>query len=247
MPFFDGWRTELKLSRSIAGRAPCYLRGVHVFTYSRGVGMSTSSKVRKKKTEVASTVDSGSRGSVGVSVPTQLMRSVAFRRLPAEVRRQVDEAILLRPPDCATLEAIAAKYKLKDQYQVSISALKAYARNLERLARPIVSSRLLSQVLGCLPEQHRRGLVAGGEVLLLSRVFQSLSAETPSALSVADLAKLASVLASVGGKSKAKSEKSDADSETAPADTNRLAEAVHLLYGLSWPPEGEAEGDDSKK
>ena len=216
--------------------------------------MSTSGKVRKKKTAGKNS------DSVDASVPTQLIRSIAYRRLPADIRCQVDEAILLRPPEYPTPEAIAEKFDLADRYQVSLSVLKSYARKLETLARPVMTSRLLSQVVGCLKEEERQKMVVGGEVLLLSRLCQLLMAEGDSSLSVADLAKLASILVSAGGKtptsrpqskggsskSKPKGDNDGMADETPPADASGLSEAVHRLYGLSWPPESATDGAPSK-
>jgi hypothetical protein len=189
------------------------------------------------------------------------MRSVLYRRLPEDVRRQVDEAILLRPPERPTPEAIAEQFKLADRYHVSLHALKSYARKLEKLARPVIASRLLGQVLACLPESDRLEMIVGGEVLLLSRLCRSLMVEGKSSLSVGDLAKLASILASVSGKihtprsqskggsgrDKARRDKNGVNDETPPTDAKGLSEAVHLLYGLSWPPKSAKDGADVTK
>ena len=86
--------------------------------------MSTSGKVRETETAVRSVGGSEDADSADLPGVTQLMRSVVYRRLPEDVRRRVDEAILLRPPERPTPEAIAEQFKLADRYQVSLHALK---------------------------------------------------------------------------------------------------------------------------
>ncbi len=180
-------------------------------------------------------------------VPEWLTRSKVYKRLPVGVRSHVDAAILLRPADAPTVEAIAAKYKIAERFDISITALRRYARKLEQFVRPTVTSQLMAGVLGCLPKSYRRTLVAGGEVLLLSRVVKALTAEEKGkpALGVADLAKLASVLSAVGRRTQAvrsqklragRGEKADTNPDAGALNSASLAEVVRELYGLSWPP-----------
>ena len=196
--------------------------------------------------------------AVQTPLPEWLTRSSVYKKVPDAVRGRLDEAILLRPAKCVTLEQIADKFELADRYGISGSVLRSYACKLEQFVRPAAASQLMAGVLGCLPEEYRQRLVAGGQVLLLSRVVQALSAEGGAELSVAELAKLASVLSAVGGRtrlpaarakvsSKARtslageSTQEPASGEPDPkpsiGDSAKLAEAVRMLYGLPWPPD----------
>lgn len=176
---------------------------------------------------------------------------VLYKRVPAAVRSRLDRAILLRPENLATLEAIADQFKLAERYKVSLAALRTYTGKLEQFVRPVLTSQLMAGVLGCLSEEYRQQLVAGSQVLLLSRVIKALTADGEAALSVADLAKLASVLSSFAGRAttaRAKTDRArgkrrgnneDAGAALSAANPTKLAEAVRTLYGLSWPPGDE--------
>jgi len=181
--------------------------------------------------------------------PARLTQSSVYRRVPAAVRCRLDQAIVLRPADCTTPEAIAEKFDLEKRYGVSLSVLRSYARKLEQFVRPAVASQFLAGVLGCLPESYRRQLVAGNQVLLLSRVVQALTAPGESGLPVSDLARLASLLSSFARQTRATpgptcphqsentSEKKGPDTPVTDPDPTRLAEAVRTVYGLPWPPD----------
>jgi len=125
-----------------------------------------------------------------------LSRSSIARRLPVNLRTRLDEAILLRPKGLPTLEAIAAHFDLA-RYRISPAALRAYARRLDALARPVVTGQILAFILGCLPRRYRRRVLAGTESLLLARFTQALSADRSTPLPVADLARLGSVLSAM--------------------------------------------------
>jgi hypothetical protein len=221
--------------------------------------MATAKKARKTR-KGAESGDAPNIGDVESRLtPLQLLRSSVYRRLPPEVRHQVDEAILQRPAECPSLEKIAAKFELAQRYHVSVSALKRYAGKLEKLARPVVASHLMTHVIHCLPEANRADLIAGGEVMLLSRLFRKLidKGKDDSDLSIADLAKLASILVSVvskmtsaGGVPPGRGEKSGARqccSGPVAYDENSLAQAVRSLYGLDWPSERARGASESKK
>ena len=210
---------------------------------------------RAKSSKKVPTIEAPAHTSAAIEVPAWLARSSLYKRVPAAVRAELDDAILLRPTNCATLEEIAEQFQLTERYKVSLPMLRTYARKLEELARPVMASQLIAGLLGCLPEGYRQRLVAGSQVLLLSRVVQALTAEDDSGLSVADLAKLASILSALAGqsvlsekkrgrsRSKASGEHerdSDGDRPAAPANPTKLAEAVRAIYGISWPPTPDA-------
>lgn len=225
---------------------------------------STKKAVKKSKSLVRSSAknleDSACESALPLRnqmLPSWLTRSSIYKKVPVAVRGRLDEAILLRPADCATLEQIADKFELASLYGISTSVLRSYARKLEQFVRPAAASQLMAGVLGCLPEEYRQQLVAGGQVLLMSRVVKALSDEGGTELSVADLAKLGSVLSAVGGRpsvsatrikstQKKRSSKDDASEQESVAgesasissshDPTKLAEAVRMLYGLPWPP-----------
>jgi hypothetical protein len=168
-----------------------------------------------------------------------------YRKVPVAVRARLDAAILLRPADCPTLEAIARKFDLGGRYGISPDSLANYAHKLEQFVRPAMTSQVMAGMLGCLPARYRRQLVAGGQVMLLSKVVQALADdEREAALSVADLAKLAAVLAAMSGAGGSKSYAAKAGGAArrgprnvlaggaAIEDPTQLAEAVKMVYGL---------------
>lgn len=158
--------------------------------------------------------------------------------MPASERVRLESAILLRPAGCETLEAIARRFELKSRYGLSLAALRSYARQLEQWLRPAVASQVMAGVLGCLPEDFRRRLIDGSQVLLLSRVNQALSDEDGPPLSVAELAKLADVLKNLARHRTGSADNPSSDSlgpdETAP-DFETMAKTVRNLYGIGWP------------
>ena len=175
--------------------------------------------------------------------PSWLTTSPVYRRVPVSVRTKLDADILLRPPDCQSIRSIYGRHELKERYGVSFHALRTYADRLERFVRPAMTSQVMAGVLGCLPARYRRQLVAGSEVMLVSRVVQALSDEgSAGALSVADLARLAAVLEKLAVRGKPSgARKSRRDSrnvltgDTSIHDATQLAQAVRAIYGLSWP------------
>lgn len=206
---------------------------------------------RKRSAKPASVVDAGPDES---RVAAALLRTAVFQRVPVAVRRELDRLILLRPDEAATLKAIADRLELNSRFGVTLDSLKTYARRLEQLVRPVLVSHVLAGVLGCLPEAYRREMLDGSRVLLLSRVVKALSADERDSLSVADLGKLGSLL-STAGRSPGTSHRSGGTPERSTRDTDppvsssspvEMAEAVRMLYGLSWPPEEESPAPDTK-
>jgi len=225
---------------------------------SKKIAKKSKSQKRRTETHLAEVSCGSAKQSAEQPLPGWLTRSSVYKKIPVAVRGRLDEAILLRPSDCATLEQIADKFELTGRYGISASVLRSYTRKLEQFVRPAAASQLMAGVLGCLPEEYRQKLLAGGQVLLLSRVIRALSAEGGTELSVADLGKLATVLSAVSGRSispsiktrttskKRSSQNSDSmqesassafDSSTLSHDPTQLAEAVRMLYGLPWPPD----------
>ncbi len=205
-------------------------------------------------THVIDTTAEGDHASAapvsGRAVPAWLTRTQVYRRLPLSVRGDLDEAILHRPAGCSTLEAVYEKFDLAKRYGVSLASLKTYAARLDRLVRPAAASQVVAAVLGCLPADHRDRLVAGTQVMLLSKVVHALTREEQeeeaAPLSIADLGRLAGVLRSVtaanrantGARSdgKRRASKSGCEPDLPPGtDQDTLAEAVRMLYGLPWP------------
>jgi hypothetical protein len=146
--------------------------------------------------------------------------------------------------------------QLEEKYGISTGALVAYAEKIEQLVRPEITSHVLAGVLGCLPRSYQRQLVAGGEVLLISRILKALNTEE-TGLAVAEMAKLASILTALAGASRGESgkpaglanlkkriagkpEEMEAQSLHADVVPIKLAESVRLLYGINWPPEKAA-------
>jgi hypothetical protein len=195
-----------------------------------------------------------------VRLPIGLARTSVYRRVPETVRPRLDEAILLRPSECPTLEAIGRKFRLAEEYGVTHKGLKTYASRLERLVRPVLTAQVMAGALGCLPESYRQQLVAGTRVMLLSRVVQTLQGREPSSLTIADLAKLASILSAVarpgtdteGGVSRRPRsgcpDRPHGAERAVPRDAPaRITEAVRLVYGLTWPPEDQPSEEHRKQ
>lgn len=169
---------------------------------------------------------------------TALARSAVHRKLPVAIRQQVDQAILMRPKGLPTLESISAHFDLP-RYHITLSALRAYARRLEDIARPAAAGQVLAVVLGSLPPSYRRGMRNGTEVLLLSRMAQMISSVSSEPLSVAELARLGPVLAamsrhhrrreSAGAKRTHSSPSKSGPKEIQPTAIKGIA---HDLYGV---------------
>ncbi len=219
--------------------------------------MSETGKTRTRRAEKRRVSRSGAQAES--RVPAGLARTSVYRRVPAAIRSRLDKAILLHPDERATLEAVAAEFKLAERYRITPTALQTYARKLEQLIRPVLTSQLIAAALGCLPESYRQQLVDGSQVLLLSRIVQGLTTGDESGLPVADLAKLASILSAVAGRTttarartrgaggKPTSASKDADAPVSAADPAKMAEAVRMLYGLSWPPAAESSQNKAEK
>jgi len=179
-------------------------------------------------------------------VPASLARSPVFLRMPAAERARLDREILLPGRQRRSLEALTREFDLPGKYGISAAVLRTYARKLEQVARPVVTSQILAGVLGCLPAAYRRKVVQGSEVILLSKVLNALGKEK-NQLSVAELAKLASVLGTLArrpsgsaarsARAGRRNEGSSLAGDIAPVDPVKLAESVRMVYGLSWPPE----------
>lgn len=179
-------------------------------------------------------------------VPLWLARSPIFQRVPARQRARLDRAILLPGSGGCSIPEIAEKFKLIEKYAITPAMLATYARKLEQLMRPTVTSQVMAGVLSCLPEAYRRRLIRGSEVLLVSKVLAALNtSKTP--LTVAEMAKLASILMSVAKQNRSPTRRSDRQAEQGSgltacdraeaADPAKMAESIRMLYGLDWPPD----------
>ena len=102
------------------------------------MGQATGSRTAKRRKRASAKPD----GGFGSEAPPALARTSVCKRVPIAVRTRLDEAILLRPDDCPTLEAIADKFALTDRYGIKGPALRTYARRLEQCepsTNPILS------------------------------------------------------------------------------------------------------------
>lgn len=174
-------------------------------------------------------------------VAASLARSVVYRRLPVSLRSRLDSAILLRPKKLPTLEAIADHFELA-KHGISPAALRSYARRLEDLARPAATGQILAAVFGCLPGAYRRQLMLGSQVMLLSRLVAALSSNQSEALSVAEMARLGTVLSAMArprhtreNASAKRSHRKTAPDAPANLQPLKIKELVRSVYGLSLP------------
>ena len=188
-----------------------------------------------------------------------LTRTQVYRRVPQPQRGRLDAAILLRPPNCSTLKAIARRFDLQNQYGLKYASLKIYARRLEEFVRPAMTAQVMAGILGCLPERHRRQVFDGSQILLVSKVLNLLDDTGGDAsLSVAELAKLAAVLASAAGKGRGRDGSSNNNQlplnddpaattgdRPAPPDASRLSAAVRMVYGLGIAEKPPAQEEDN--
>lgn len=187
--------------------------------------------------------------------PIELARSRVYRQVPGRVRRRLDGVLLSRGCDRHSVSEVARAFRLRERYGITPAALEQYARKLEAVARPFLSSRLTTAILGCLPDSFRQQVVVGGQVLLLSRVVRALTDRPDEPLPAADLVKLASALRALaqvprdarrsvrrsGGR---RGDDADADaSDGMSGATAELDRAIRQVYGLAWPTSGEASQD----
>jgi hypothetical protein len=146
------------------------------------------------------------------------------------------------------MEQAARELSLRKRYGISMEGLRDYAGKLDKLVRPVIANQLLAAMLNCLPSAIRRQFTSGGDILLFSRMVQTLIGHDASGLATPDLARLTDILTSIPGRPPAtvtgtgkagsgpvQSAADDRIIET-PAAPTRLAEAVRQVYGLSWPP-----------
>ncbi|MBI4578454.1 MAG: hypothetical protein HY718_02060 [Planctomycetes bacterium] len=184
-----------------------------------------------------------------------MLRSPIYRRLPVRERARLDRAIILRPAGCKSIDAIAEHFHLVEKYGISVTALRTYAGKLEEFVKPTLTSQVLAGVLGCLPVSYRRRLVAGSEVMLVSRILQALNDEKMG-LTVAELARLGSILSGLArrgaasnrpagrGKPSGTDARPDESADRNGPDPVKMARTVRLLYGLSWPLSGTGRDGD---
>jgi len=178
-----------------------------------------------------------------------LVRSAVYRQVPPDARARLDRAILMPAESDDSIEQVARELKLTEQYGVSPAALRSYVRKVEQLMRPTVTSQIMAAVLGCVPEAYRRRLMDGSQVLLVSRLLATLNADN-TGLTVAEMAKLASILQMMSGtraavRSAARSTQpgdAPSDANASDPDPSRLSESVRRVYGLPWPAEAERAG-----
>lgn len=220
-------------------------RGSGVCRVSSGVVQGSSGVVQGSSGEYLSGLDSDLAGLP----PSALTRTKVYRRIPQPQRGRIDAAILLRPPECSTLKAIAQRFEIRKQYGLSYDSLEYYASRLEEFVRPAMTAQVMAGILGCLPERYRRQVFTGSQVLLVSKVLNLINnTDSNATLTVAELAKLATVLASAAGNARTRdgSPKNNqlplsddpaapSDDQPAPADASRLSAAVRMVYGLGLP------------
>ncbi len=168
-----------------------------------------------------------------VRSPAGLCRTAVYRRVPREVRMRLDAALLDRAEGTAALQAIADRFELRNRYGLSLPALRTYARRLEAFCRPVLASAILAAMLGGLPAAFRRSLQHGSEVLLLSRLAATLNRTDDDALTVADLVRLGSMLATLTGRKSRRPCARRGAGKAGPPDASQLARTVRELYGLN--------------
>jgi hypothetical protein len=181
-----------------------------------------------------------------------LTRTSVYRKIPLDIRQELDQALVLRADSGTTLDAIAKKFELAERFGITARALRSYARKLEAGIRPVMVEQLVASVLGCLPWSYKEQVASGSQILLLSRLVQMLHDETRPGLSANDLARLADIASGIAGRiatnsshprrsrspaGRELSQDPPAECPTAPA---KLAEAVRAIYGLSWPAQSQS-------
>jgi hypothetical protein len=178
-----------------------------------------------------------------------ITRTSVYRRVPVTTRRKLDRALLTRPKECATLDAILEQFKLSERFGITREALRTYARKIEQLIEPHLAGHLAAAVLGCMPTAYRNEVAAGSEIILISKVVQALTkkkGQGQGQLEAPDLLKLASALRAAGQRKPKSCNKGsssrdgvrktpEADKGNAKTDQKVLAETVRTVYGLDWP------------
>ncbi len=174
-----------------------------------------------------------------------ITRTSVYRRVPITIRWKLNRLLLLRPEGCASLDAILQRFKLSEKFGITRQALRTYARKIEQLVEPHLAGQLAAAVLGCMPTSYRNEVVAGSEVILISKVVGALTANKTD-LHPPDLLKLASALRAAAQQKPKSCQKGSSDQEHAPkhpggkpgdakTDQEVLAETVRTIFGLDWP------------
>lgn len=157
-------------------------------------------------------------------------------RLPVELRRQVEEALIEQPPGLETYAKVHAHFQL-DGHNVSIKALERYGGYLRTLAR----NQWIRQVGDVLVGENVSPRIAG---LIRGRLFELLATEEAK---LSDLLKAALTYKSLGdavikseeweAKKRAAEQalaKAEADGKHDPAKAMAdLADKIKTIYGLS--------------
>ena len=179
-----------------------------------------------------------------------LTRTSVYRRVPAAMRRRLDRTLLMRPEGCTSLDAILHKFRLNEQFGITREALGTYARKIERLAEPYLAGLLAAAVVGCMPTSYRDQVTAGSQIILVSQAVQALTNEDKT-LKAPDLLKLASTLRAAAQRNISTCKCGSYGQEGSrmpPGDRKRgmktdqeaLADTLRTVYGLDWPPTGQA-------
>jgi len=195
--------------------------------------MAEAAKGRRGPEAACPGVEVQGPAAAGVRSPAGLCRTAVYRRVPREVRMRLDAALLERAEGTAALQAIADRFELRNRYGLSLPALRTYARRLEALCRPVLASAILAAMLGGLPAAFRRSLQHGSEVLLLCRLAATLNRKDDDALTVADLVRLGSMLASLAGRKSTRPCARRGTGKAGTPDGSQLARTVRELYGLN--------------
>lgn len=210
--------------------------------------VSKISRRRKRASAGATGAHKGDGACAGKPACEALLKSPVVIRLPRDLRSRLDRAVIERAVTGASLESIARDLDLS-RHGVSLAAVRRYAAVLEEVLRPVASAQVIAGVLKCLPSRARRDILAGNQLLLLSKVACALSEASASDLPAGELVKLAGVLRSAAqGRSRTRRGKAAKGGGEDLLDPTQMGPALRMLYGLSWPfPEGTTADPEKSK
>jgi len=156
--------------------------------------------------------------------------AVIYRRVPDDVRAEIDIAIIERPQGLRSIIQIYRRFSVKEKYDVGISSFRAYARRVEHYKRTESIGTITREL--CNPDgtPDESGLQERGRLLLIQQIIRTLE---DADLSTIDLQKMASAY-TAQRKLALELEKAERLRPAAQIadDPERMAELVREIYGV---------------
>ncbi len=169
----------------------------------------------------------------------RLAETPVYRKLPQDVRAELDAALLLRHEGLSTVENAHQRLQLASRYGITLTEIRQYADALEDFARPIMAALAISALLRVLPRQLMGGFRRANRILVWSRLVQQLTDPQAEPLKAGEFARLAGLLQGEpmrrprpAGSRPTRRAGSAAAGSTATLDQSVFS-AVKSLYGIN--------------